>query len=336
MNTFITNKTAALKLHNDAARNTQSDKQLNQLHREYLQAATSENTRRTYRSAIKHFQRWGGALPCKSNTVINYLLHHAQSLNTRTLEVRLTAISQWHQYQGFIDPTKSPTVHKTLEGIRRRHGHPKRKAKALRPEHIAIMVKYLMQPPVTKKKVRDLALIQLGFFGGFRRSELVAIEVGHLHWEPEGIIVQLSRSKTDQEGMGILRAIPKGTGILCPVLALQNWLEIAKIEKGVLFKPINRWDKIQLRALNASAINELLKLLGKACGFDFTSELSSHSLRRGLSTSAAREQVSFESIKKQGGWKSDATVWEYIDEGKLFNNNAARPLIEKISKLLET
>ena len=63
---------------------------------------------------------------------------------------------------------------------------------------------------------------------------------------------------------------------------------------------------------------------------------SSHSFRRGLSTSAAREQIDFELIKKQGGWKSDATVWEYIEEGQQLSNNAALKLLEKISGILES
>jgi integrase len=87
--------------------------------------------------------------------------------------------------------------------------------------------------------------------------------------------------------------------------------------------------------LNPAAINDLLKSLGKACGFDFASALSSHSFRRGLSTSAAREGVDFKAIKQQGGWKNDATVWEYIDEGRRFSDNAALALIEKMESLME-
>ncbi|OUW76206.1 MAG: integrase, partial [Saprospirales bacterium TMED214] len=80
----------------------------------------------------------------------------------------------------------------------------------------------------------------------------------------------------------------------------------------------------------------LLKTLGNACQFDFVPELSSHSFRRGLSTSAARERVDFELIKKQGGWKSDATVWEYIEEGQQLSNNATHILMEKMAVLIDT
>lgn len=91
---------------------------------------------------------------------------------------------------------------------------------------------------------------------------------------------------------------------------------------------------MQSKSLNPGAINDLLKSLGKACRFDFVPELSSHSFRRGLSTSAARERVDFELIKKQGGWKSDATVWEYIEEGQQLSDNASVILMEKMAEML--
>lgn len=75
--------------------------QLAQQHQRFLAAATSDNTRRTYRSAIRHFQAWGGLLPCDEAALIRYLLAFAEVLNPRTLALRLTALSQWHRYQRF-------------------------------------------------------------------------------------------------------------------------------------------------------------------------------------------------------------------------------------------
>ncbi|MBD3668532.1 MAG: tyrosine-type recombinase/integrase [Kangiella sp.] len=304
--------------------------------RHYLQAATSDNTRKAYRSAIRQFEKWGGRLPSDRDTVVRYLLARAESLNPRTLDLHLTAISQWHHYQGLIDPVSDPLVRKTMEGVRRTQGQPKRKAKALRLEHIAQMVNHLRQLPDTKKKQRDIALVLTGFFGAFRRSELVAIQIGDLVWEPEGLLIRLSRSKTDQQAMGLVRALPFGAPGCCPAMAMKNWIELADINEGPVFRPINRWDKVQPKALNPGGINQLLKTLGNACQFDFVPDLSSHSFRRGLSTSAAREKIDFEFIKKQGGWKSDATVWEYIEEGQQFTNNASFILLEKLQALIDS
>ena len=301
----------------------------------YLQAATSDNTRKAYRSAIRQFEKWGGRLPSSADIIINYLMDKAQSVNPRTLDLHLTALGQWHHVQGIVNPTRDPLVIKTMEGIRRVHGKPKRKAKALRLEHIAKMIEYLSHLPDTQKKLRDLAIILIGFFGAFRRSELVGITVEDLQWEPEGLIIQLSKSKTDQAGQGLTRALPYAEEqTVCPALAVKRWLESSSISSGPLFRPINRWDQIQNRALNPNSINNLLKSIGKACAFDFIPDLSSHSFRRGLSTSAARERVDFELIKKQGGWKSDATVWGYIEEGQQFNNNASLILMEKMASMI--
>ncbi|EDY86686.1 phage integrase family protein [gamma proteobacterium HTCC5015] len=148
----------------------------------------------------------------------------------------MTAISQWHHYQGLIDPISDPLVRKTMEGIRRTHGQPKRKAKALRLEHIAEMVNHMRQLPNSKKKHRDIALVLTSFFGGFRRSELVAIQIKDLVWEPEGLIIRLPRSKTDQQSKGLVRALPLGAEICCPATAIEAWMKVAGINEGPLLR----------------------------------------------------------------------------------------------------
>jgi hypothetical protein len=68
-------------------------------HRAVLAAATADNTRRAYRSAVNHYLAWGGVLPADEAAIIRYLLTYAPTLNSRTLALRLTALSQWHVHQ---------------------------------------------------------------------------------------------------------------------------------------------------------------------------------------------------------------------------------------------
>lgn len=83
----------------------------------YLQAGTRENTRRSYQSAIEHFEvTWGGFLPATSDNIVRYLVEYADTLSLSTLKQRLAALAQWHITQGFPDPTKTPTVRQVLKG----------------------------------------------------------------------------------------------------------------------------------------------------------------------------------------------------------------------------
>jgi site-specific recombinase XerD len=146
-------------------------------HENYIFAATSYNTRLAYQADIRHFIAWGGFLPTSSDVVMRYLQSHAKILNARTLTRRLTALRNWHQYQGFNDPTAHSAIRKTLVGIKNTHGKPKKKAAALTLEALTTMVSFLKK---SNRLIdfRNCALLQLGFFGAFRRSELI-----DLTWE---------------------------------------------------------------------------------------------------------------------------------------------------------
>lgn len=297
-------------------------------HRVFLAAATSDNTRRAYRSAVRHFLAWGGVLPSDEVAVIRYLLTYAQSLNARTLGLRLTALSQWHIHQNFADPASTPTVRKTLAGIERIHGKPKKRAKALPIEDLENIISRLTTVDGLKAK-RDNALLQLGFFGGFRRSEIVRLTVEDIAWEQQGIIITLSRSKTDQQGEGIIKAIPLGEGACCPTRALRTWLDAAAITSGPLFRSINKWGVVSEKALNPASVNTILANCANAADLGYVPELSSHSLRRGMATSAHRAGADFRDIKRQGGWRHDGTVQSYIEEAGQFEENAAGVLLRR-------
>jgi hypothetical protein len=71
--------------------------------------------------------------------------------------------------------------------------------------------------------LRDRALIALGMALAARRSELVALDVADLAWEDKGLRVTIRRSKTDQEGVGAVVAVPEGRR-LTPLLHLRAWL----------------------------------------------------------------------------------------------------------------
>lgn len=297
----------------------------------YIKAATSENTRKAYQADIRHFESWGGKLPATPENIIEYLKTYAPTLHPTTLARRLIALKNWHSYQGLKDPTQHPAIEKTMGGIARIHGKPKQKAHPLTIEELHTLVKYLHDIG-TLSAFRDNALIQTGFFGAFRRSELVGIETEHLQWKTEGIDILIPTSKTDQTHQGQFSAIPYGKGLLCPVSALKSWLEFSGIQQGPIFREIKKGEKIMLKALSPLSVNLILKKHAGACGFKHLSQLSSHSLRRGLASNASQAGVNIAAIMRQGRWKQVNTVMEYIEASERFSDNPALKVIQTIIK----
>lgn len=293
----------------------------------YLQAAVSNNTRKAYLHDIRHFINWGGLLPASPEQVVRYLHDFAETLNVRTLSRRLTALKQWHLCQGFSDPTALQIVRKTMTGIKNLHGKPKDKAPALQMEQLVTIAKYLKGSP-RLMDCRNNAIIQVAFFGAFRRSELVNIHYEHITFHPEGMEILVPRSKTDQGGEGQYCAIPFGDDILCPVTALTTWCEEAGISSGSVFRAINRVDNVGTKALNPSSINVIIKEIAAACNLPNACQYSSHSLRRGFATCASKKGAPFGAIMRQGRWQHEGTVLGYIEEGQRFEENAASIILD--------
>lgn len=295
----------------------------------YQIAATSDNTRRAYQADIRHFETWGGQLPATTEAILRYLHTFAETLNPRTLSRHITALKQWHRYQQFFDPTDAPIVSKTLTGIARIHGKPKDKAPPLLPEHLIKIADYLATQSAHTAS-RDNALLQVGFLGAFRRSELVAIRVEDIDWQPNGIEILIPKSKTDQLNTGQYCVIPNGNEQLCAVRALKVWIEQANIQEGFVFRRIHRGNKISDLNIVPDSVNEILKKQGIAAGIEHAMNFSSHSMRRGLATTASRDGVSLPAIMRQGRWKQVSTVMEYIEAAQRFEENAAGQVLQKL------
>lgn len=295
---------------------------------EYMAAAKSANTLIAYRKDWQDFEQFCvlaglNSLPASPDTVVAYLVALADTHKVSTLERRIASISQAHQAAGFNSPTSDMAVRVLMQGIRREKGTaPECKAPAVTAD-IKAMVSTL---PDGLLGIRDRALLLVGFAGGFRRSELVALDVENLEFKREGLVINLRRSKTDQEGQGRKVAIPYGSNCdTCPVRSLQLWLEASGISSGPVFRSVNRHGKLQANRLSDKAVALVVKRTAEAAGLD-SSKYSGHSLRAGMATSAAAAGVSERAIMNQTGHRSQAMVRRYIREGNLFNDNAAARL----------
>lgn len=204
-----------------------------------------------------------------------------------TIDRRIAAIGKAHQLAGLPDPTKDQRVRDALTGARRRLGVATSNAKtALSLEDVDHMVRGI--DLTTHAGRRDKALLLLGMAAALRRSELVALDVENLHFVPEGMVVSITRSKTDQEGTGKTLAIAAGDRAdLCAVRAIRDWLGGAGLRAEAVFRRVRAGDRLTTDRLSDKAVARTVKKYAERVGLK-VSDFSGHSLRSGGITQAVR------------------------------------------------
>lgn len=293
----------------------------------YVHAATSDSTREAYQRDVQDFFNAGEVLPATPEAVAAYLRARATTLNPRTLKRRVTALRQWHIFQGHSDPTQHPLIVKTLSGIARLHGKPRKQAQALGLKELDKIVAYC-QAQSGMLAIRNRALLLIGFFGAFRRSELVSLTWEQVQFVKDGMIIQLHRSKTDQIGEGARCVIPFGDDKRCPIRALIDWRQVSAQWEGPLFRRVSKAGKLLAQAITPRYWNTVLRDMAQQAGCTHAAQVSSHSLRRGFATEAARLGASMPAIQHHGRWRSTKTVIEYIEAGRSFEDSAVKVLFE--------
>lgn len=159
----------------------------------------------------------------------------------------------------------------------------------------------------------------MGFYGAFRRSELSAVDCKSIAWSGRGVIVTIRKSKTDQERKGRDVAISRGGGAICPVRALEGWIEASRIVEGPVFRRIDRIGTISAAGLTGDAVSVILKRRLKEVGRE-PSCYSGHSLRAGFVTEAVKAGIPTWKIRRQTGHSSDAMLDRYIRQAEAFSD----------------
>lgn len=170
---------------------------------------------------------------------------------------------------------------------------------------------------------RNRALLLIGCSGGFRRSELVALDIADIVDTREGLELTLRRSKTDQEGTGVVVAVPYGSHPeTCPVRALRAWLTLSGITEGPVWREVDRHGNMGAARLHADSVGRIIKRACALAGLDPT-RYSGHSMRSGMATAAAAGGAPERAIMRQGRWSSRAMVDRYVRHGTIWQECAA-------------
>ncbi len=281
-----------------------------------LKNSKAANTLRAYQADFKDFSRFCAKnglnfIPTEPKILSLYLTHLSVTSKFSTLKRRIASISVIHKMKGHYLDTKHPIIMENLLGIKRVKGSNQKAKKPILINDLKLIINAIDQTNQTeKKKIRDKAIILIGFSGGFRRSELVNLIYDDVEFVNEGVKIFIKRSKTDQSGEGMTKAIPYfDNQSFCPVISLKNWINILEIKSGKIFD------------ISDKSIALIIKKYASLSGLD-PNKYSGHSLRSGFATSTAESGAEERNIMAMTGHKTSQMVRRYIQEANLFKNNA--------------
>ena len=281
-----------------------------------LRNSKSINTLRAYKADYKDFALFCSKnnfqpMPAQPKTMALYLTNLSKTSKYSTLKRRLASISVLHKMKGHYIDTKHPIIMENLMGIKRANGSNQKGKKPILINDLKCLIEVIHQSSEKdSRKKRDKAIILIGFSGGFRRSELVSIDYEDLEFVVEGVKIFVKRSKTDQSGEGMTKAIPYFENEdFCPVIALKSWIELSQIKKDKIFK------------ISDKGVALIIKKYANLAGLD-SQRYAGHSLRSGFATSTAESGAEERNIMAMTGHKSTEMVRRYIKEANLFKNNA--------------
>lgn len=312
-----------------------------------LRTSLAENTRTAYRKGWNRFAAYcrevgRDPMAATPGDVAGFLVamaseprsHRAGSgrgkpLAIGTIRVLLAAINRTFGEADRSSPARDLRVAAVMRGLSRMAAVKPRRVKALREHEIASILAYCDELGACRRRLtialRDAAVIAVGFAAALRRSEICALRFGDIEFlrrglDSPGMFIHIRRSKTDQLGSGQRVAVPEGERIR-PVGRLREWLRVAGISRGPLFRTMRRAGHVQEGPLHPTDVARIVKRCVEAIGLD-PAEYSGHSLRAGFVTCAAAHHARLDKIMEVTRHSSVRTLLRYIRQADAFDDHA--------------
>jgi len=220
-------------------------------------------TRDTYRRDWAEFAAWcrssgadPAALPVSPALMADYLATLALSHGASAVRRRVAAIADHHRRHGVGFSTADPAISEALRGLPRRHHEPVRPAALTTADLPHLIATCRADLP----GIRDRALILVSLADGFRRSVLVAIDHHHLHIDADGAVIAMPSSPRNRKRKPAEVRLPRlADPDLCPVHALEIWLQRGNIRRGAVFRGISVHGMVEERLTGAGVRHILLQ-----------------------------------------------------------------------------
>jgi len=159
-----------------------------------------------------------------------------------------------------------------------------------------------------------------------RPSEIGALTLVQIKQDDRGCVIQLTHSKTNQNGKLEHVVLPRGSRqATCPIQALDQWLQLAGINNGPVFRKVTKGNKATATALTSDGLSRVVTGAVGRAGYDPTG-YSGHSLRAGFATYAVQRGATAQQVAHQTRHKSLASVGLYTRIENAWEDNAATRL----------
>ena len=268
-------------------------------------------------------------LPSKYETVRNYLVYlsggQEKIYKLNTIKRRLAAIEAKHKEFGHAFNSKHPIIKKQMDSIKRNLKNQLEQTSPLLFDDLKKIINEInnniLKDPLKKINYRDKAIILIGWFGAFRRSELVNLDYENVKIVNEGLIIKMTKSKTDQEGNLEPKGLERSDDMnspYCPYQSYLFWLNESKISSGKIFRHIDTSNQINHESLSDKAIALIIKSRSLKAGIE-NNKLSGHSFRAGYATELAKQGATESEIMKTTQHKSADMVRRYIRDAQVLN-----------------
>ena len=222
-----------------------------------------------------------------------------------TIRMGLAAVSAAHHQANLPNPTEDEGVRATMRGITRVAGRAQKQAAGLTAASLAAIRATACVPRIGRGGSRetaataeawglkDIALVSLMRDGMLRRSEAANLTWGDLVDQEDGTgRLTVARSKTDQEGEGVVLFVSAAT-----------------MEALRTIRPVGADNGDSLFRLSAEQIGRRISIAAMAAGLG--GGFTGHSTRVGMAQDLARTGTELPALMTAGRWQSPTMPARY-------------------------
>jgi Phage integrase family len=151
-----------------------------------------------------------------------------------------------------------------------------------------------------------------------RSAELVvAFTFKNITEEERGLMIHITRTKTDYAHMGDNIFVPKlPLSPHNPLFFYHQYLTLVPTKTGRFFRNCQKNGKYTKQHIGKNKIAKIAFNIATSLNLPNPNQYTGHSLRVTSATICADAGISITNLKRLGGWKSDSVVEGYLRESK--------------------